>query len=251
MKRTPLAISILALSGGLSLINAILGNIVASLLQERLGVNAGLVLLPFVVIAALLLGFDVRDRLQARTADSGDPATGTGRDHAGRDLDKRRGLFVSGGTLAGATTIGVNEGTITIHAPAGAPVTPQQQRNRRAILAKVRAIWIDGLLTHSLYQEVQLALGLVERASAVQRPLDLLVRQSDQADQPIPSHTKILEVFDRMDGALLILGAPGRAKPPCYSTWPATCWPVLTPTSAIRSRSSSRSRRGWRIEAYQ
>ena len=88
----------------------------------------------------------------------------------------------------------------------------QTARSRRAMLMKVRIMWIDNMLTHSLYQEVLLALGLSERATAVQRPLDLLVRQPDQPDQPLPSDTRILDVFDRMDDAPLILGAPGAGK---------------------------------------
>src|SRR5262249_35211809 len=85
-------------------------------------------------------------------------------------------------------------------------------RNRLAMIEKVRTIWITGFLQKSLFQETRIILGLSERPEAVARPLDLLVRRPDQGDRPLPPGTEVVEVFDSMDQSLLILGAPGAGK---------------------------------------
>jgi Domain of unknown function (DUF4062)/NACHT domain len=84
-------------------------------------------------------------------------------------------------------------------------------RNRRAMLEKVWAIWITGVLQPSLPHDILLALGLTERSAMVTRALDLLV-QPDLADRVQAPGTPLIEVFDRLDRALLMLGAPGAGK---------------------------------------
>ena len=85
-------------------------------------------------------------------------------------------------------------------------------RNRDAMMKKVRNIWITGFLERSLFQETRILLGLKERPDAVARPLDLLVRRPDQGERPLPPGKQVVDVFDDMDRALLILGAPGSGK---------------------------------------
>jgi len=85
-------------------------------------------------------------------------------------------------------------------------------RNRRAMLEKVRKIWITGYLERSVYREVRILLGLSESPDAVARPLDLLVKRPDEREQRLPAGTEIVDVFDSMGGGLLILGAPGSGK---------------------------------------
>jgi Domain of unknown function (DUF4062)/NACHT domain len=84
-------------------------------------------------------------------------------------------------------------------------------RNRRAMIEKVWAIWITGVLQPSLPQDILLELGLTERPALVTRALDLLV-QPDLADRVQTPGTPLVDVFDRLDRALLILGAPGAGK---------------------------------------
>jgi hypothetical protein len=84
-------------------------------------------------------------------------------------------------------------------------------RNRRAMIEKVWAIWITGVLQPSLPQDILVNLGLTERPALVTRALDLLV-QPDLADRVQAPGTPLIEVFDRLDRALLILGAPGAGK---------------------------------------
>ena len=42
--------------------------------------------------------------------------------------------------------------------------------------------------------------------------MDLLVQRPDQADQHLPPGARIIDVYDELDSALLILGAPGSGK---------------------------------------
>ena len=44
------------------------------------------------------------------------------------------------------------------------------------------------------------------------RPMDLLVRRPDEVERPLPPGTQVVDVFDDMDQALLILGEPGSGK---------------------------------------
>jgi hypothetical protein len=85
-------------------------------------------------------------------------------------------------------------------------------RNRIAMIEKVRTIWITGFLQKSLFHEKSIVLGLAERPGAVARPLDLLVRRPNKGDLPLPPGTEVVEVFDSMDQSLLILGTPGAGK---------------------------------------
>jgi hypothetical protein len=105
-----------------------------------------------------------------------------------------------------------------LHLPELGPRLDQQPRqslaqcNRQQMLEKVRTYWITGVLQDSLAHEILIALDMAERPEAVLRPLDLLVQRPDQGDRPLPPGTRIIEVFEAMDQALLILGAPGAGK---------------------------------------
>ena len=88
----------------------------------------------------------------------------------------------------------------------------QANRNRSMMIEKVRTIWISGFLQKSIIHETFVRLGLSELPDAVARPLDLLVRRPDRGERPLPSGTRVVEVFDSMDQSLLILGAPGSGK---------------------------------------
>ncbi len=91
-------------------------------------------------------------------------------------------------------------------------VTARADRNRSAMIEKVRTIWITGFLQQSLFHETRILLGLSELPDAVVRPMDLLVKRPDEGERPLPSGTQIVDVFDTMDRSLLILGAPGSGK---------------------------------------
>src|SRR6266508_5472612 len=131
-----------------------------------------------------------------------------GGDVAGRDIDKRQGaVFVEGnvyGHVIGQQT--------NYYQPATTPLDRQQQRNRRAMLMKVKSIWIDGLLHQSLAKELRIALDLTEQPDVVDLPLNALVQELRHSPRALPAGTPIINVFEQMGGALLILGAPGAGK---------------------------------------
>src|SRR5690242_2688983 len=89
--------------------------------------------------------------------------------------------------------------------------TEQQhaQRERRAMLELVKNTWIKGVLERSLYNEVLIELGMDERPGAVEHPWDMQLQMPNQADRGIPTGASIIDVFDEMNGAMLILGEPG------------------------------------------
>jgi len=102
-----------------------------------------------------------------------------------------------------------------IEPAAGAPharLNLQERRNRRAMLAKLKSIWIDGLLEQSLAKELRIALDLIEKPDVVDLPLNAFVQELRQPPRALLAGTPIVEVFEKIGGELLILGAPGAGK---------------------------------------
>jgi hypothetical protein len=96
--------------------------------------------------------------------------------------------------------------------PRPAKIRPAQLRNRQAMLQLVHNFWVKGVLEQSLHGAVIIALGLQERAGAVERPWDMVLQAPEKPDRNLPPGTKIIDVFDEMSCALLILGEPGSGK---------------------------------------
>jgi eukaryotic-like serine/threonine-protein kinase len=116
--------------------------------------------------------------------------------------------IIAGGTIEGDV---IGQQT-NYYLPSITPLDRQQQRNRRAMLTKVKTIWIDGLLEQSLAKELRIALDLTTQPDAVNLPLNALVQELHHLPRALPAGTPIIEVFEQMGGALLILGAPGAGK---------------------------------------
>jgi hypothetical protein len=153
--------------------------------------------------------------------------------------DQRPRLYSRQGT--------VDPAKVVVVGPSSAPTRARAaggDRNRAAMLEKVRTIWIDGFLQQSLFHEVRILLGLSERPDAVARPLDLLVKRPDQGDRPLPAGTRVLDVYDSMDQSLLILGAPGAGKSTLLLELARDLLDRAIGEPAHRSLSCSRSRRG-------
>lgn len=85
-------------------------------------------------------------------------------------------------------------------------------RNRYYMLQNVQAFWIQGVLENSLHGAALIELGLRESIGKVDNPWDILLRKPDTTDETLPPGTQILDVFDRLNGTLLILGEPGSGK---------------------------------------
>ena len=88
------------------------------------------------------------------------------------------------------------------------------KRNRSNILAKVYRDWIKGVLENpnSLYNVAAIELGFEYKPDAVSYPWEMVVQQPNASHWKLDSNAKISEVFDELDGELLILGAPGSGK---------------------------------------
>jgi hypothetical protein len=86
-------------------------------------------------------------------------------------------------------------------------------RNRRNMLERVKNDWVKGVLEKSLYHEVMIDLGLEERTDEVQQhPWDMQLQMPDHENRALSPGTKIVQVFDEMGHAFLILGEPGSGK---------------------------------------
>ena len=91
----------------------------------------------------------------------------------------------------------------------------RDRRNRAAMLRLVNGIWVNGVLNKSLHNAVLIELGLEERKDAVDhpdRPWDMVLQTTDKPNRVLPAGTRIVEVFDDVGQALLILGKPGSGK---------------------------------------
>lgn len=86
------------------------------------------------------------------------------------------------------------------------------QSNRQRFLRRVRAIWIEGMLDHSLHGAALIELGLQEQLDALANPWHLVLHYPDSAPRSFPPGTRISDVYDAANEELLILGAPGSGK---------------------------------------
>lgn len=86
------------------------------------------------------------------------------------------------------------------------------QRNRRIMLDKVQAFWVEGVLEQSIHGASLIELGMEIQPDAVTHPWDMVIQRPDRQDRTLPPGTPIIDVYDDMDRALLILGEPGSGK---------------------------------------
>ncbi|MDX2096701.1 MAG: NACHT domain-containing protein, partial [Leptolyngbyaceae cyanobacterium bins.59] len=98
--------------------------------------------------------------------------------------------------------------------PPGIQLSQQDYRNRQILLNKVRNYWIKGVLETSLQGRVAIELSLYQRSDALERPWNALWETPDQARQPLPPGTRLIDKFDGLGAGrtLLILGEPGGGK---------------------------------------
>jgi eukaryotic-like serine/threonine-protein kinase len=133
------------------------------------------------------------------------------------DAERDTGDRIYVGSITNSSAVAVGRGARAtvynyyVQTPASS-LTPRELRQRQLMLDKVEAIWIKGFLGHSLPEEARIALNLEDRPDAVDLPTNALVQELNRPPQALPSGTSIVEVFDQMGGALLILGAPGTGK---------------------------------------
>jgi hypothetical protein len=92
------------------------------------------------------------------------------------------------------------------------PTSAQRGRNRHAMLELVKNAWVKGVLEQSLHGAAMIELGLEKRADAVEKPWDMVLQMPDRPNRQLPPGTRMVNVFDEMSQALLILGEPGSGK---------------------------------------
>ncbi len=93
-------------------------------------------------------------------------------------------------------------------------LTPQQYRNRQALLSKVNNFWVKNVLEKSLHGQALLDLGLEDRADLVSHPWDMSWQTGQSGPRSLPAGTDLTQLFDQMGAgrSLLILGEPGSGK---------------------------------------
>ncbi len=89
---------------------------------------------------------------------------------------------------------------------------PRKQRDRRIMLDRVKRFWIEGVLEKSLHNVVLLDVEKLEKPEALDHSWDMMPEPPEHPNRPIPPGKRIIENFDEMGRALLILGAPGSGK---------------------------------------
>jgi DNA polymerase III delta prime subunit len=125
-------------------------------------------------------------------------------------------------SIAGAVVsvvFGIGSLLLSRKAPETSLVTPRPYepssadiaRTRADLLGKMRRMWIKGFLEQSLHHVVRIELDLEERPDAVGDPWEMVVQTKGER-RSLPRGVGITEVYDEMEGDLLILGAPGAGK---------------------------------------
>ncbi|MBE7553143.1 MAG: hypothetical protein HS126_18880 [Anaerolineales bacterium] len=95
------------------------------------------------------------------------------------------------------------------------PLPPAEAKERRdlgILLGKVKQFWIEGVLQKSVHTIALIDLGKETQLEAVAHAWEQVLELPDQSRQTLPPDKKISQIFDEMNRALLILGAPGSGK---------------------------------------
>ncbi|GII78676.1 hypothetical protein Sru01_36580 [Sphaerisporangium rufum] len=92
---------------------------------------------------------------------------------------------------------------------AGDPGNPEAAR--AVALERVRGTWIDGVLRHSLHRTARVELGLAV-ADGLPRPWRMTATRRHGPDRRPRPASAVPEVYDDLDRAMLIAGAPGAGK---------------------------------------
>ena len=95
--------------------------------------------------------------------------------------------------------------------PAG-PILVSRNPNRDRLLAKVYSFWIEGVLKQSVHREVMITLGLQKLPEAVENPWHLILQLPDQSQHTLQPEISLLNVYDQVQGELILLGEPGSGK---------------------------------------
>ncbi len=96
--------------------------------------------------------------------------------------------------------------------PQQAPLSSMHHQNRMRLLRRVRSFWIEGVLEHSLHGAELITLELQTQPDVVANAWHQVIQQTETTPRTLPIGMSITQVYDAVDGELLILGAPGAGK---------------------------------------
>jgi eukaryotic-like serine/threonine-protein kinase len=88
---------------------------------------------------------------------------------------------------------------------------PDQATQLEILRRRVKEYWVDGVLKHSLYNEVLISLGMRHTDEFVDAPWKYTVEVSDAVNSPSLGNRDISAIYDAT-GLLLVLGEPGSGK---------------------------------------
>lgn len=93
-------------------------------------------------------------------------------------------------------------------------ITPQEYRNRQALLTKVKQFWVKNVLEASLHGQALIELGLDDRSDAIAHPWEMTWAAPTESPSPLPKGIRVIDLFDQLGvgHTLLILGDPGSGK---------------------------------------
>ena len=127
---------------------------------------------------------------------------------------------IAGSTLTHSTAMQAASGhdTIQVFGTAHFPERPELSRediqNRKTLLGKVKAFWIDKFLNapNSLYSRARLALDMESQPHRIRPHVEVAL--PNQAPVPLPQGTRLIDQVDKLPpgGTLLVLGEPGGGK---------------------------------------
>ncbi|MEU5529762.1 NACHT domain-containing protein [Micromonospora chersina] len=85
-------------------------------------------------------------------------------------------------------------------------------RARKVLLERVRRYWVTSVLDRSLYEEARIELGIAATADDRRHPWSLRASDRDGLTGSLDDRTSMSALFDQLDQAVVIVGAPGSGK---------------------------------------
>ncbi|RPI58453.1 MAG: zinc ribbon domain-containing protein, partial [Chloroflexi bacterium] len=114
-----------------------------------------------------------------------------------------------GGTVTGVS-IGRVIGTVVI--AADEQTEARRRRDLRILLNKVKEFWVDGVLQRSVQGAGLIELDKTLQPEAVEQPWEGTVPGAEPAALALPPGKAIVDVFQELDHALLVLDGAGAGK---------------------------------------
>lgn len=96
--------------------------------------------------------------------------------------------------------------------PAPSPPLDDDRQGLAVLLQRVQQFWISGVLMRSLVGETLIELGKESRIELVEHPWERVLQVHGADERTVSSEHRILDLFEKHDRSLLILGEPGSGK---------------------------------------